>query len=183
MAGQTTREKVGETRSAAGIGAGEIQQLLIFSLKNEEYCTPIASVQEVIRIPGITRVPRMPGFLKGVINLRGKIIPVIDLRERFGLPQVTFGTTTRIIVIQVVNQLVGYVVDSVSEVIRLETEAIGPVPASISSQVEAHYLTGIAKIKDRLLILINFEKILTGLEQETIQGFQAAPQQDIKVEQ
>ena len=139
------------------------QQLVAFFLANEEYGVPIIQVQEVIRKPDITRIPGMPDFIDGVINLRGKIIPIIDLRKRFGLANKEDTDKTRIIVTKATDQIIGLVVDGVSEVVHLNDEQIEPIPQSIAS-IDAEYLSGVGKLAKRLIILLNLEKLLSDLE-------------------
>ena len=142
-------------------------QLVVAKLANEEYGIPITQVQEIIQIPSITRVPGIPGFVEGVINLRGKIIPIVDLRKRFNLTQEQFGENTRIVVTTIDNQSIGLLVDSVSEVIRLSNDAIDPIPPKIS-QICSEYLSGIGKFEKRLIILLNLEKLLTDFEKSAM---------------
>jgi purine-binding chemotaxis protein CheW len=146
----------------------ETQQLVAFFLANEEYGVPIIQVQEVIRKPDITRIPGMPDFVDGVINLRGKIIPIIDLRKRFGLAQTDDSDKTRIIVTKATDQILGLVVDGVSEVVHLMKEQVEPIPASIAA-IDAEYLSGVGKFDKRIIILLNLEKLLTDLEKASIE--------------
>lgn len=143
------------------------QQLVVFSLANEEYGVPITQVQEIIRKPEITRIPGMPDFIEGVINLRGKIIPVIDLRKRFGLERKEESDKTRTVVADAANQTIGLVVDSVSEVVNLPKDQIDPIPPSIAS-IDAEYLSGVGKIEKRIVILLDLGKLLGDLEKVAI---------------
>jgi purine-binding chemotaxis protein CheW len=143
-------------------------QLVVFSLANEEYGVAIGQVQEIIRPQGITRIPGMPTFIEGVINLRGKIIPIIDLRDRFGLAQKEADSNTRVVVAEVSSQTVGLVVDSVSEVLRLANDAIDPLPPTITN-IDGEYLKGVGKLDRRLIILLDLEKVLTDLEKSTLE--------------
>jgi len=117
-------------------------------------------VQEIIRTMEITKVPRAQDFVEGVINLRGKVIPIIDLRRRFGLPSRQHDKYTRIIVIELYDIIVGFVVDSVSEVLRIPASTVEP-PPSVVSGVEAEYIKGVGKLQDRLLILIDLDRLLS----------------------
>ncbi|MBI5555058.1 MAG: chemotaxis protein CheW [Elusimicrobia bacterium] len=143
-------------------------QLVVFNLANEEYGVAIGQVQEIIRPQGTTRIPGMPSFIEGVINLRGKIIPIIDLRERFSLVKKESDARTRVVVAEVSSQTVGLVVDSVSEVLRLANEAIDPLPPTITD-IDGEYLKGVGKLDRRLIILLDLEKVLTDLEKSTLE--------------
>lgn len=136
------------------------EQLVVFQLGNETYGVDIAIVREIIRMQSITPVPRTPDFVEGVINLRGKVIPVIDLHKRFELPCGDETNDTRIIVVEVGEITVGMIVDSVSEVLRIASESIDPPPHVISSGVNTAYLRGVGKLEDRLIILLDLQKIL-----------------------
>jgi len=144
------------------------QQIVAFFLGNEEYGVPIIQVSEVIRKVGITRIPGMPDFIEGVINLRGKIIPVIDLRKRFGLPVQVDTEKTRIIVVLTSDHSIGLIVDGVSEVINLSNDQIEPIPPTIAA-IDAEYLSGVGKRDTQLTILIHLEKLLNDIEKHAIE--------------
>lgn len=135
------------------------EQLVVFQLAGETYGIDIACVQEIIRIQPVTRVPRTPPFVEGVINLRGRIIPVIDLRKRFGLPLAEATGSSRIMVVEVGALVVGFIVDSVSEVLRLSRDNIEPTPPIVAG-VDTAYLRGVGKWNDRLVILLDVAKVL-----------------------
>lgn len=139
------------------------RQLVVFTLGREEYGVDILQVQEIKRLTEITRVPNAPAFVEGVINLRGNIIPVIDLHKRFGLGAFEPGPESRIVIVTVRDITLGIMVDSVSEVLTLEEAAISPPPPLVAG-IEASYLEGIGRLDDRLLILLNMDRIL-GLEE------------------
>ena len=141
--------------------AEDLLQLVIFQLGGEEFGVEIMQVQEIIRMPEITRIPQSPEYVEGVINLRGKIIVVINLDTRFGLNSKELDDDSRIIIVEVGDNVVGMVVDSVSEVLRLATSSVGPVPEIISSKIKADYLKGVGKLDDRLLILLDLERVLS----------------------
>ncbi len=141
-------------------GTETLIQLVGFCLGDEEYGFEIQRVQEINRIVEITRVPRTPDFVMGVINLRGKVIPVINLRERFGLPAKEADKDTRIVVVEIQNKILGIMVDAVSEVLRIPASTIEP-PPDIVAGVDAEYIEGIAKLPERLLILLDLDKILS----------------------
>ncbi|TQD25667.1 chemotaxis protein CheW [Methanolobus vulcani] len=139
----------------------DLNQLVIFNLGVEEFGVNIMQVQEIIRMPDITRIPRAPEYVKGVINLRGKIIVVMDLDRRFGMQETEMTDESRIVVVDIEGTIVGLVVDSVSEVIRLKGSNIEQTPEIITQKINAEYLKGVGKMDDRLLILLNLENILT----------------------
>jgi purine-binding chemotaxis protein CheW len=143
------------------------QQLVVFCLANEEYGVAIIQVQEIIRQPDITRIPGMPVFIEGVINLRGRIIPVIDLRKRFGLQLQELSDSTRVVVADAGGQTIGLVVDSVSEVVNLPKDQIDPIPPSIAS-IDAEYLSGVGKLEKRIIILLDLLKLLSDLEKVAV---------------
>ncbi len=139
-------------------------QLVIFKLGREEYGVSILQVQEIKRITEITRVPHTPEYIKGVINLRGSVLPVLDLKRRLNLPQEQSTENTRIIIVKVQEISVGMIVDAVSEVMTINQENIDS-PDVVAGSVSANYLSGVGKLEDRLLILLNLEEI-TGIGQE-----------------
>ncbi len=145
----------------------ELYQLVNFDIANEEFGVDILKVQEIIRVLDVTRVPNCPAFVEGVINLRGKIVPVVDLRLRFSLPQIEKDNNTRIIVVELAEKTVGFLVDRVKEVIRIETSIIEPPPELVTN-VQTRYITGVAKLEDRLLILLDLDRVLTTVEQELL---------------
>ncbi len=137
----------------------EEQQLVVFRLGSEEYGVDILQVQEIKRMLDITRVPQAPDFIEGVINLRGQIIPVLDLRRRFAFPAAERTADTRIIVVNIGELIIGLIVDTVLEVISLSKEAISPAPALVTG-IDNDFLSGIGDLGERLLIILNLEKIL-----------------------
>jgi len=141
--------------------ADDLLQLVIFQLGGEEFGVEIMQVQEIIRMPDITRIPQSPEYMEGVINLRGKIIVVINLDTRFELHSKERDDNSRIVIVEVGDNVVGMVVDSVSEVLRLSTSNVEPAPEIISSKIRADYLKGVGKLDDRLLILLDLERVLS----------------------
>lgn len=139
------------------------EQLVVFQLAGETYGVNIGSVHEIIRMQEITKVPRTPDFVEGVINLRGRIIPVIDLRKRFYLPLQEKTQSSRIIVIEMDSVTVGMIVDSVSEVIRLPLNEIEPAPPMVGG-VDATYLRGVGKREKGLIVLLDLNQVLKGEE-------------------
>ena len=158
-------------RNRAEEGGGRITQHVSFQLGNEEYGVEIVKVQEIIRMQDITRVPQMPDFIEGVINLRGNIIPIIDLRKRFALNVSEQTVETRIVVVSVEGRMVGVVVDRVSEVLKFSERQIEPPPAVIAG-IGREYLRGIGKVGDRLIVLLDVDRILTGKEAGSLETVQ-----------
>ncbi|ADL07883.1 chemotaxis protein CheW [Thermosediminibacter oceani] len=137
----------------------EVRQFVVFRLGQEEYGVDILQVNTIERMMPITRVPKAPHYVEGVINLRGEIVPVIDLRKRFDLPPLEITGDTRIIIVMVDDLTVGMIVDSATEVIQLPQEAIEP-STSVAGNINSEFLEGVGKLNDRLLIILNLEKIL-----------------------
>ncbi len=135
-------------------------QLVVFDLADEGYGVDISAVREIIRLQEITQVPRTPEFVEGVINLRGKVIPVIDLRKRFGLTVEAESQDNRIVVVDIGEQDIGVIVDAVTEVLRIPTDSVEP-PASVITTAGSDYLLGIAKLNSRLIILLDLRKVLS----------------------
>lgn len=143
------------------------QQLVVFDLAAESYGVDINVVQSIIQMQEITRIPRTPEFVDGVINLRGKIIPVVDSRKRFGLADGERNSDNRIVVASIGGQDIGMVVDAVSEVLRIPMDAVEPPSTLITSQ-DSDYIRGIAKVEDRLVILLDLEKVFTDQEKTAL---------------
>ncbi len=134
-------------------------QLVIFQLGREEFAVEVIQVREIIRMQDITRMPKAPSFVEGIINLRGQIIAVLDLAQRLNLEAAERGSETRIIVVEAGDVKVGMIVDSVSEVMRIGEEEVEPSPA-LAADVEAVYLKGVVKQENRLIILLDLTRIL-----------------------
>lgn len=147
---------VHESRSKEGVGS---MQLVSFRLAQEEYGIEITKVQEIILMGEITRVPQTPDYIKGLINLRSTVIPIVDLRLRFGLAQEEASDETRIMVVNVAGKTIGIIVDAVSEVLRISHEQIAPPPPTVAG-LGREYLTGLVKLENRLLILLDIDRIL-----------------------
>jgi len=137
-----------------------ILQLVTFKLRGEEFGIEILSVQEIIRIMQITVVPRTPDFIEGVINLRGKVIPVLDLRKRFGMPAAERDSLTRIIVMEFGLKIVGFLVDEVSEVLRIPADIMEAPPAVVAGGVGTEYIKSVGQLKDKLLILLDLGELM-----------------------
>ena len=138
-------------------------QLVIFQLANELYGVNIHSVESIIKLQTITPVPHAPEFVEGVTNLRGSVLPIIDLRKRFNLNLREETTDTRIVVLDVEGKQVGMVVDGVKEVLTIQEEAVEP-PSPIVSGIDSSFITGIAKVEDDLIILLDLGKVLSADE-------------------
>ena len=141
---------------------GDLLQLVTFRIGDEEFGVDILSVQEIIRLMQITMVPHAASFIEGVINLRGKVIPVINMRTRFHLHPVEHDGNTRIVVMEFNQKIVGFLVDGVSEVLRIPAatvEAPPPVVCGIGSE----YIRGVGKLEDRLLILLDLDTLLSDM--------------------
>jgi purine-binding chemotaxis protein CheW len=134
-------------------------QVVGFRIGNETYGVRIAAVREIVRVPEITSVPNAPDTIEGVINLRGKIIPVMDLRKRFGLTEIHSDKKNRILVVELDNKLLGLIVNSASEVLKIPPSDV-EAPGSLFTDGESGYVTGVAKLKGRLIILLDITKLL-----------------------
>ncbi|MFO8031035.1 MAG: chemotaxis protein CheW [Desulfohalobiaceae bacterium] len=145
----------------------DMLQLVSFKLKDEEFGVDILQVQEIIRMQEITHVPNAPDFVEGVINLRGRVIPIVDLRKRFGLESKEHGSATRIIVVMIGQVTVGLIVDEVSEVLRIPEDTVEPPPPIVAG-IESDYIKGVGKLEDRLLILLDLNKILSREEKSSL---------------
>jgi purine-binding chemotaxis protein CheW len=143
------------------------KQLVIFGLGTENFGVEISAVESIIKLQEMTKVPHAPGFVEGVTNLRGTVLPVIDLRKRFGLPKREASKETRIVVVNMADVKVGMIVDQVSEVLTIQSEIIEPTPPMIST-VDTAFITGIAKVGDRLIIMLELEKVLSNREQASL---------------
>lgn len=147
----------------------ELLQLVSFNIGSEEFGVDILKVQEINRMVDITRVPQAPPYVEGVINLRGKVIPIVDLRKRFGFEVKDYDKNTRIVVVDIGGNILGMVVDSVSEVLRLPSNTIEP-PPEIAAGVNSEYIKGVAKLEDRLLIFLDLSKVVDVNQMAAIAG-------------
>ncbi len=145
----------------------ELLQLVSFKIDDAEFGVDILMVQEINKMMALTVVPNTPEFIEGVVNLRGRIIPVINLRARLGLNVKEYDSETRIIVVDLVDKTIGFIVDAVKEVLRIPKSITEPPPEIIAG-VDAEYITAIGKLEDRLLILLDLTKILSHEEEELV---------------
>ena len=156
-----------ETTSAEATGT---IQLVSFHLAEESYGIEITRVREIILMGEITQIPQTPEYVNGLINLRSTVVPVIDLRTRFGLPQAELTGDSRIMVINVRGKMIGIIVDAVSEVLRISNDQIAPPPPTVAG-LGREYLTGLVRREEQLLILLDIDKLLG---QEETAGLEAA---------
>ena len=140
-----------------------VQEFLTFTLGSEEYAIDILRVQEIRGYDQVTAIAKSPAFIKGVINLRGAIVPIVDLRIKFNLPSVTYDPFTVVIILNVLNRIVGIVVDSVSDVLALTPNEIKPAP-EFGGSFDTQYLMGLATVEERMLILVNIEQLMSSQE-------------------
>lgn len=159
--------RVEKADGTAHVGGEELLQLVSFKIAEEEFGVDILKVQEIIRMLEVTRVPNAPEHVDGVINLRGKVIPIVNLRRRFGMERKERDKNTRIVVVELTNKVIGFVVDAVHEVLRIP-RSVTEAPPSLVGGVREEYITGVGKLEDRLLILLDLERILTVNQLESI---------------
>ena len=150
-------------------------ELLTFTLGSEYYGVDILKVQEIRGYDTVTRIPGSPAFIKGVINLRGAIVPVIDLRIKFNLATVAYNEFTVMIILNIARRIVGIVVDSVSDVTQLSPEQIKPTP-EFGTALDTSYITGLGALDERMLILIDIEKLMSSTDMALID----APSQSLQ---
>lgn len=141
----------------------EFIKVIVFQLADKEYAIPVSNVQGIEKLMHITRVPKTPSYVKGVINLRGVVTPIIDLRERFNISVSADEETTRIIIITLEQMDVGFVVDSANDVIDIPVESIEQQPEVVGSN-EEDFISGVAKLDNRLLILLHLDKVLNPVD-------------------
>jgi purine-binding chemotaxis protein CheW len=149
--------------------AGLNRELLTFSLGKEEYGIDILKVQEIRGYEAVTTIANAPEFIKGVINLRGIIVPIVDMRIKFNLGNVTYNETTVVIILNISNRVVGMVVDGVSDVITLKDDQIKPAP-EFGAGLDMRYLQGLGAVDERMIILVDIEKLMNSSEMELIES-------------
>jgi purine-binding chemotaxis protein CheW len=161
---------------AAAQSITETAQYLTFTLDSEQYAVDISKVREVLEFTSVTKVPRTPEFLRGVINLRGSVVPVVDLRAKFGLGQTQKSVDTCVVITEVEGKgeklVLGALADSVQEVIELEPKAIEP-PPKLGTRVDIGFIRGMGKRDERFLIILDLDKVLT--EEELREAAEGAP--------
>ena len=156
-----------EKEENTSIISEELLQLVSFKIGEAEFGVDILRVQEINKMMELTVVPNTPTFVEGVVNLRGRIIPVLNLRSKLGLEVKEYNSDTRIIVVELQNKTIGFIVDEVKEVLRIPKSITEP-PPEIVSGVDSEYITAIGKLEDRLLILLDLTKILSNKEEEQV---------------
>jgi purine-binding chemotaxis protein CheW len=139
------------------------KQLVIFELADEYYGVDISCVESIIKMQEITRMPKSPAFVEGVTNLRGKVLPVIDLEKRFDIPEHTRNHDTRIMVVNIDKLEVGMIVSAVSEVITIDDTSIEPAPPMVTT-INSNFIAGIARVDSRLVILLDLNQVLSQVE-------------------
>jgi purine-binding chemotaxis protein CheW len=144
-------------------------QFVGFRLGGEHYAIAITKIQEIIVMKPITRIPQVPAFIEGLINLRGSVIPIVNLRTLFGLPPREIDDETRTIIVNVGDRTIGYIVDDVTQVMRIAGDQIQPAPVSITA-VSKQHIAGLARLEDRLLIILEIERLLKPEEVEVALG-------------
>jgi purine-binding chemotaxis protein CheW len=159
--------------SGSPASSGELLQLVSFHVGGEEFGLDILRVHEIIRLQPLTRVPNSPAFVDGVMNLRGKIIPVVGLRRRFGLEPAVPDKQTRIVVVESNGTVLGFIVDAVSEVLRIPADTLEPPPRL--AKVEREYVSGVGKLADRLLILLDLDRLVADSDALAAPSIQPAP--------
>jgi purine-binding chemotaxis protein CheW len=162
-----TAETIRST-DATSLSTYSDMQLVTFTLGNEEYGVDINKVREIIRLVEITKVPKAPAFVEGLINLRGSVVPIVDLRKRFEIPSTNDRNRMRIMVVDVNSKTIGVIVDSVSEVLLLPAENIQDVPTTVSSDVDGRFLQAVGKVNDKLMQLLDLDRIFNAEEMSKI---------------
>ncbi len=146
----------------------ERAQYVIFRLDESEFGVEIGQVLRIVRLMEVTRVPRAPRFLEGVVNIHGEMVPVVDLKKRFELPWQEYGDKARILIVEVEGQTVGMIVNSVTEITWIPTSAIEPPPEMVA-EISGIYLTGLGSLDDRLVIFLDLSRVLTTEEVEELE--------------
>lgn len=149
-----------------------ILQFVGFKVHREFFGVPIDRVREIVRVPEITPVPETPKFVEGVINLRGKIIPVIDMRTRLSAPAAARGRTNRVLIVELLERdgkSVGLIVDSASEIMKIPEDSIEPTPELVSS-IGAEYVTGVGKLNEKLVVMLDLSKLLSIEEMKKVES-------------
>ncbi len=154
------QERISNSLAGSEQGGDDQLQLVTFEVASEEFAVDILAVQEINRMMELTRVPQSPPEVEGVINLRGKIIPVLDLRKRFGFKIQDATAQSRIVVVEIGGRVLGFIVDRVHEVLRIPRSIVEPAPAMVSS-IDSDFIAGVGKLDDRLLILLDLGRLFS----------------------
>ena len=168
---QTAASEASAPAAAAGVlAAGQASsEYLTFTLGKEEYGIDILKVQEIRGYEAVTKIANAPDFIKGVVNLRGTIVPIVDMRIKFNLGEANYDQFTVVIVLNVARRVVGMVVDGVSDVIALGPEQVRPAPDFSSTTFDTKYITGLGTVDQRMLILVDIEKLMSGADMALIE--------------
>lgn len=145
-------------------------QVVVFKLGSDDYCVPVSQAREIQLYSNPTRIPNTPDFVEGVINLRGQIIPILDLKKRFGSGSTDINALTKIIIIDMDGELLGILVDSVSEVLKTPQSRFEAPPSAVRTSINNNYISGIGKIDERLLILLDLAQVLNDEEKEQLKA-------------
>ena len=148
-------------------------QVACFRLGEDLYAADIMRIKEIIRLQKLANLPKSPAFVEGVLNLRGTVIPVIDLRKRFDIPAAPQGRDTRLLIVSMGRQILGLVVDEVTEVLSVPVKDIKPAP-QVAKGVGAEYLVGVCLVKDSLIMLLNLDRILSDRESDELDRMNVA---------
>ena len=144
----------------------ELIQLVSFNLDQEEYGVEVLKVREIIRMNTITHMPNTPHYVEGIINLRGKVIPIVSMRKKFGLVEAENNSHTRIMIMDIAGELMGFIVDSVSEVIRISGTEIQPSPSVAGGGIDQDCIAGVINLSERLLVLLDLDRMFSQEEKE-----------------
>ena len=146
------------------------QQLVVFGLGKEEFGIDISRVREIVLIQNITSIPQAADFVEGIVNLRGQIVPIVDLCKRFRVANaaVTDESARRIIVVNIAGQNIGILVDGVSEILRIADESMEPTPPLVAGGIGSDFITGVAKVEGRLIIVLDLDRIFSSDEKEVL---------------
>src|SRR3990170_2202855 len=145
----------------------KVLQMVGFKVDREFFGVPIEKVKEIVRVPEITHVPDTPEFVEGVINLRGKIVPVVDMRKRLGAKSTGHSRTSRVLILDMEKGVVGLIVDSASEILKISDEAIEPPPELVSS-IGGDYITGVGKLNDKLIVMLDLKRLMSADEMKRL---------------
>lgn len=160
------------TQSATDSASVARREFLTFKLGQEEYCLDILKVQEIRGYDTVTTIANTPDFIKGVINLRGNIVPIVDLRIKFRLKHVEYSDLTIVIILNIAKRMIGIVVDSVSDVIALSSEQIKPAPR-LGSTIDTEFILGLGTLNERMLILVDIERLMSSRDMELIEEIES----------
>lgn len=169
----TENEAVAAEEEMTAIKIEEFLQFVTFEMEGEEFAVDVLRVQEIIRPAEVTDLPHCPDFLDGLINLRGKVILIINLRKRFNYPQVEPKSENRVIVVDIDGEIIGLYVDEVSEILRISPDVVEPIPV-VENKTEKEYLSGMAQIDDRIVVIIDVDKILNANMKQALGSLEKA---------